>query len=314
MENKKIATPGSEHTFTVHEQEEGIRLDLFLTQHFPDYSRNFFQTLIEQKKITINNGPVQKSGHRLKKNDIVLCVFPAVAQRSSLLTHEAESLDVKIVFEHTDFLIINKPAGLLTHKPHQHSTDRDLVDWLLHHYQTIEHVGYSERPGIVHRLDKDTSGLLIVALTPQGHNTFAQLFKNRLLKKEYLLLVQGHPEQKGVIDFPLGRHPALRTKVAHVATGRSARTDFEVIEYFEKTSLVKADLITGRTHQIRVHFATLGYPLIGDTVYGTASPAITRQALHAYHLAFEYQGKPYSFTQKPPADFQKVLDLQKKLQ
>lgn len=314
MKKTTLMTPGSEHTFTIEKDSEGVRLDLFLMSIFSDCSRNFFQTIIKQNNVKVNNKIITKAGYRLKNLDIVFCTFPKVNQRSCLSTIEAEKLGIKIVFEHKDFLIINKPAGLLVHKPHKNSTEYDVVDWLLHHYQTISHVGFSERPGIVHRLDKDTSGLLIIALTPQGHSYFAQLFKQRTLKKEYLLLVEGHPQEQGIIDFPLGRHPVVRTKITHVHNGRAACTEFKVITYFKDTTLIKANLITGRTHQIRVHFSTLGHPLIGDTLYGKSSRFIKRQALHAHHLSFEYADQQYTFTQDIPADFKYLLDLQKKLQ
>ena len=313
MDSDSRIAPGTTLLLTVSTEHEGSRLDRFLVDTFPTYSRNFFQSLVEQKLITINAKIPNKTGYSLKTNDKVSVTFPSSICRPSLNAAQLKAFNVQVVFTHPDFLILNKPAGLLVHKPHKNSATIDLVDWLLHHYATIGHVGYSERPGIVHRLDNDTSGLLIVALTPQAHVTFSNLFKQRRMKKTYLAMVQGFPEKSGVITFPLGRHPTVRTKVAHVTDGRYAETHFKVLEYFNDSTLVDVELITGRTHQIRVHFSTLSFPLIGDTVYGTASPLIRRQALHAHTLSFEYNGIPYTFTQEPPTDFKHLVDLKKKL-
>lgn len=313
MDLTKNLFPGKTVTLKVDPEHEGWRLDRFLVEQFPDHSRNFFQSLIEQQLITINKKIAKKTGHALKFGDVICFTLPCAKERPLLDKKELDALNVEVIFTHKDFLILNKPAGLLVHKPHKNSQTVDLVDWLLHHYTTIGHVGYSERPGIVHRLDKDTSGLLIIALTPQAHATFSTLFKKRAIKKNYLAVTEGFPEKSGVITFPLARHATVRTKVAHVIGGRYAKTHFNVIEYFADSSLVNVELITGRTHQIRVHFSTLGFPLLGDTTYGTSSLLIKRQALHAHTLSFEYEGKNYNFIQEPPADFKQLVDLKKKL-
>ncbi|NBQ17157.1 RluA family pseudouridine synthase [bacterium] len=313
MNSNQLLAPGKTITLQVPQEHEGWRLDRFLVDQFSTYSRNFFQSLIEQQLIIINTKIAKKTGHALKAGDTITFTLPCTKERPLLDKKELDAFNIEIVFAHKDFLILNKPAGLLVHKPHKNSPTLDLVDWLLHHYTTIGHVGYSERPGIVHRLDKDTSGLLIVALTPQAHAAFSTLFKKRTIKKTYLAITEGFPEKSGVITFPLARHATVRTKVAHVTGGRYAETHFNVLEYFHDSTLVNVELITGRTHQIRVHFSTLGFPLIGDVTYGTASPLIKRQALHAHTLSFEYDGKTYNFTQEPPADFKHLVDLKKKL-
>lgn len=313
MEISKIISPNAFFSFEVAPEQDSARLDVFITQQFPDYSRNFFRTLIEHDCITINNLVPKKCGVKLKTGDTIAIKFPEKREPQSYDAKDLKNLNIEIVFEHPDFLVLYKPAGVIVHPPSEKSEMISLIDWLLATYKDIKHVGYTTRPGIVHRLDKDTSGLLIVALNNVSHAKISDMFKSRTIHKTYYAVVSGHPLKEGSIDFPIGRHPVTRSRMTHNATGRSALTYYKVIEYFEDSSLVEIKLITGRTHQIRVHFSTIGHPLIGDALYGTPSKKINRQALHAHSLQFDYEGNSYSFTKELPKDFQSLIKSKKLL-
>ena len=226
-----------------------------------------------------------------------------------------KDLGVTIVHEHPDFFIINKPPHLMVHPPSSYSSEITLVDWLRAYFPELAGVGTVDRPGVVHRLDRGTSGLMIIARNPVSHNLFSDMFRLRTIKKTYIALVEGHPDKSGTIDFPIARDPHAKTKMTHrCTTGRSATTHYNVLEYFNDSSLLELKPVTGRTHQLRVHCAGLGYPIIGDTQYGTQSKLIDRQTLHAQSLSFTFQGTQYSFTQEPPEDFNKVLAAQEPVQ
>lgn len=315
MEQSKNISPDSIFSFTVGEQDAGMRLDTYISNQFPAYSRSFFQGLIKQQLVQINTAIAKKPSLPIQAGDQIEVRFPPT--KTTTPQPIDPSIKVDIIFEHEHFLIVNKPAGLLVHKPSDKSIEVTLVDWLLTHFSELQSVGSSDRPGIVHRLDKDTSGLMIITRTPYAHLVFGNLFKERALIKTYLAVVQGHPPRNGIIDRPMARSKTHRNQMisfaldeaTNLAAGkiRNATTEYEVLDYFEDTSLVSAHLITGRTHQIRVHFANTDYPLIGDTVYGQPSKLIKRQALHAYSIAFTFDGTPYSFKAEPPEDFQKLV-------
>jgi RluA family pseudouridine synthase len=217
---------------------------------------------------------------------------------------------------HDHFIIINKPAGLLVHQLHAKHTEITLADWIMHQFANIGHVGCVDRPGIIHRLDKYTSGLMIIARTNYGYKQLGQLFHDRAIKKTYAAIVQHHPPQQGTIDLAIGRHQTHRTKMVATAqpmpedtsgTFRHAVTHYQVLQYHNDATLVKVQLETGRTHQIRVHFAAIGFPLVGDILYGQKSPLIARQALHAWELAFVFDGQEYHFTSQLPEDMQECI-------
>lgn len=316
------AKPGNVHSFNTAEDTEKMRIDLYLARQFPAFSRNFFQQLIEDRRISVNGSQLDKPSSIVKANDHIVITFPeqrTIEKSDVSLVLEEKKVDVEVVAEHEHFLIIYKPANFLVHAPSARSTAVTLVDWLIVHYPDISGVGYSDRPGIVHRIDKDTSGLLVVPKTAYAHNTFSKLFKNRAINKIYLAAVEGHPPAQGLIDLPIGRDPHAPQKMAvfHKSpflTGnllrhkmRDAQTEFLVRTYFRNASLIEAHLITGRTHQIRVHCAAIGHPLIGDPVYGNKSKLIKRQALHAYRISFTFDGTNHVFSKEPPADFADLI-------
>lgn len=320
MSNANLIKPNSEFSFTVTENDANQRLDKFISQQFPLYSRSFFQYLIQQGQVSINEKQIKKPGTSLKENDVITITFPEKKEIDKKEVLE-EITGVEVIHEDPHFLILYKPAGIVVHKTSDKSTELSLVDWVLLHYKDIEGVGYIDRPGIVHRLDKNTSGLLIIPRTNFAHTTFGDMFRDRAIKKTYYAIVKGHPEQFGTIDFPIGRDPHNPTKMkaflkAEAAYSskkiRESVTHYKVKEYFDDAALVEINLETGRTHQIRVHFKAIGHPLIGDTTYGKESKKIKRQALHAQSLAFNFDNKNYQFSKDLPEDMKKLLKNLKK--
>ena len=313
MENDNQIATKNTFTFTISDADAHQRLDTYLSQQFPAYSRSFLQRLIQEKQVIINNKPANKSSIVLKLNDAIVVQFPESPAPS---THKMvdPSIKVAIIFEHEHFLIINKPAGLMVHTPNHESQTPTLVDWIIAHYKEIALTGQADRPGIVHRLDKDTSGILILGRTNYAHATFGAMFEARTIHKTYLALVHGHPAKIGSIDLSIGRAPHLRTKMTtvpatHLSTikTRAALTHYTVLEYFNDYSLVEVKPVTGRTHQIRVHMAAIGHPIVGDIVYGKSSELIDRQALHAHAITFIFDAKEYTLTADIPADMEKVI-------
>ena len=306
-----LIKPESTFSFVVAEQNVGQRLDCFMSEQFPLYSRSFFQQVIDKKCILINNDAAKKNGVKLRIADVISITFPPQETVDTSEQAIAE-LGIKLIYENEHFLIIYKPAGVLVHRPNTGSVELTLADWITHHFQDIKDVGSIDRPGIVHRLDKNTSGLLIVPRTNWAHGKFGDMFKQRIISKTYYAIVHGHPDRKGSIDFPIGRDPhfRIRMKAYNPSRGslpknddtRESLTNYEISKYFQEHSLVKVKLITGRTHQIRAHFSALGHPLVGDTVYGKKSKLIDRQALHAHTISFTFNDKQYSFSQDIPND------------
>lgn len=327
MEKISLEIAGSIHNFLVLKDEEDQRLDSFISNKFPSYSRSFFEKLIELGLVKINEKIITKKSFKISVGDSIEIKFPEKRNREteSARQEKVNSLGVEIVFENEHFLIINKPAGLIVHPSeagseiiNQADEKITLVDWILANVKEISCQGFDQRPGIVHRLDKDTSGLMIIPKNSCSHAIFSQMFKDRKIKKTYIALVHGHPDKTGKIDFAIARDPKQKIKMIHVTssnvsrikgTCRQAETDFEVIEYFEDHSLVKAYPLTGRTHQIRVHFCAIKHPLLGDAVYGQKSKIISRHALHAQHLEFEFEGEKISITQNLPKDFEQAINF-----
>lgn len=320
MTGEALKTPV--HSFTATPEDALVRLDVFITKKLPTFSRTFFKDLATRQAITINGKTVSKSSIMIKPNDTIQVTFPLAPELGTPKKIEGD-LGVKVVFEHPQFLIIYKPAGLMCHAPQEDSPEITLVDWLLTYFKEISTVGSHDRPGIVHRLDKDTSGLMVIPRNNQAHHLFGEAFKNRLMHKTYHAVVQGQPELSGTINYPIDRHPRYKHKMTHVTeqnalrwriTGRESTTHYKVLEQFEDSALMELKPVTGRTHQIRVHCAAIGHGLLGDELYGIKSTLISRQALHAYALSFEFEGKEYSFTYDVPGDFKHLLEIKRKNQ
>lgn len=320
MERTELISPNSTFSFTIPEEAANKRLDHYIAQQFPLYSRSFFQRVIDDGFVSINGKRTLKPGVSLRARDVITLQFPPARQVDPQALSEKHK-GIEIVAQTDHFLVLFKPAGLVVHAPAARSTIPTLVDWLLNNYAEIASVGAVDRPGIVHRLDKDTSGIIIIPRTNYAHALFGSMFKDRAISKTYLAVVHGHPPKTGVIDLPIGRDPRNPTRMStfpHSAAGRSdairtACTNYTVLEYFKEHSLVEVRPVTGRTHQIRVHLGAIGYPLIGDPVYGRSSTLIKRHALHAHKLAFTFDGIPYEFCAPMPEDLQNLINSLKKI-
>lgn len=307
MDGNTAYTPGTTIQTLVENTDDLSRLDLFLAQKFSHYSRTFFKELINKGFIMINDKPVSKASIQLKKGTIITISFPEIIL-PNISEQSVSHIPVHVIYQNEHFIIIDKPAHITVHSPGKGHTELTLVDWLVNYFHEIKSVGSAERPGIVHRLDKDTSGLMIIARNNHAHAKLSDMFKNRHIHKTYLAVVDRHPLQTGSINFNITRHPTNRVKMTHSAIqGRDASTNYRVQTYFKETALIEAMPLTGRTHQIRVHCAAIGHPLIGDALYGSSSKLINRQALHAYRLSFTFEGQEYNFVQQPPQDFQNLL-------
>jgi len=285
--------------FQVDSPHSGARLDHYLASHVPSLSRSRLQDLIKQGHVKLN-GLTVKPGARLRTGDAIVLREPPPVPA----TAEAEEIALHVLFEDDDLIVIDKPPGLVVHPAAGHQAGT-LVNALLHHCQTLSGIGGEQRPGIVHRLDKETSGCLVAAKSDPAHQALARQFAGREVTKVYLALAAGRfTRRTGVIEAPIGRHPVQRKKMAIVARGRAARTDYRVLAEIEGGALVECTLHTGRTHQIRVHLKHLGHPVLGDEVYGRRAH-YPRQMLHAWKLGFAHPrtGEPLSFEAPPPADF-----------
>jgi len=283
--------------------EAGERLDRYLGQRL-ELSRTHIQKLIADGFVTVN-GQIAKAGLKLNIGDRLRVVLPPPPP--SPLTPEAMPLD--IIYEDDDLLVIDKPAGLTVHPAPGH-TAHTLVNAILARFPRLAALGDSLRPGIVHRLDRDTSGVMVVAKNSSAQAKLTEQFRARSVAKAYLVLVKGHlTPENGVIEAPIGRDPRDRKKMAVVAKGREARTEYRVKKYIGDYTLLEVFPETGRTHQIRVHFAAIGYPVVGDKVYGVRSPFLSRQFVHAARLGFKLpsSGKYMEFKSELPPDLAQAL-------
>jgi 23S rRNA pseudouridine1911/1915/1917 synthase len=289
--------------FRITKEQAGTRLDHFLTSEISHLSRARIQSLIKSGHVLLNNSAA-KPGTKIKANDLIWLEEPPAEK----VTTGAEAIPLNILHEDDDLVVINKPPGLVVH-PAAGNWSHTLVNALLHHCSALSGIGGEQRPGIVHRLDKDTSGCIVVAKNDAAHQNLSSQFATRKVVKIYLALVAGHLEKKsGVIDAAIGRHPVHRKKMAVVdeKRGRRAATTYRLVRELETSSLVECTLHTGRTHQIRVHLKHLGHPLLGDKVYGAKSGAgFPRQMLHAWKLGFFHprNSRWMEFKSPIPEDF-----------
>ncbi len=290
--------------FSLVADKSGVRLDRFVSEKCPGLSRAFAQKLIADGHVTVN-GRSAKSGLRLAAGDRVAVVIPP-PEPSPL---KAEDIPLKILYEDEDLLVVDKPAGMTTHPAPGHPA-HTLVNAILAHFPALPVDTDLARPGIVHRLDKDTSGLMLVAKNRTALNNLAGQFKTRAVGKTYLVLVRGRlSPETGIIEAPIGRDPARRKRMAVVAKGREARTEYRVIRHINGYSLLEVRPETGRTHQIRVHLSAIGYPVVGDATYGAKSPFLSRQFVHAHRLHFRLPstGEYVEFTSEMPPDLDQAL-------
>jgi 23S rRNA pseudouridine1911/1915/1917 synthase len=287
--------------FLVSDSAEQQRLDHFLTAAFAGaHSRSQIASFIKNGAVSINGRVITKPSWPVTTGTSISVHVP----NPPLLALTARSVDFEIIAEEEDFLVINKPAGLTVHHAASAPGEITLVHGLLARYPEFSDFDGSQRPGIVHRLDKNTSGLLLVARNPQALTALAELFKDRALEKKYHAFVAGWPPRKGTIDLPIGRDPIHRHKMSSPGVAsRNAITHYQAIHYYQHAiSLLELTIVTGRTHQIRVHCAHNHFPVLGDTTYGSASTLINRQALHAYSLGFTYKDTRYSYIAPYPTD------------
>lgn len=295
------------HSFAVESEFSGWRLDKFLSEQIQDISRSEIQANISAERAWVNGTAVTKKGFILSESDRVELEVADLPPLSGAV----EDIPLDIRFEDEWLMVINKPVGMVVHPAPGHYSGT-LVNALLGYGSGLSNLGGEFRPGIVHRLDKETSGLLMVAKTNSCHQALAAMLKAREIKRTYLALVCGRiPQAHGRITGPIGRHPRLRIKMAIVEQGKPAVTDFKVLHFFRQHTLLQVNLLTGRTHQIRVHFASIGHPVAADTVYGGKHPDIkySGHMLHARTLKFLHPvlGKPVSVTAEPPEEFLEIL-------
>jgi 23S rRNA pseudouridine1911/1915/1917 synthase len=268
---------------TVPNDQAGLRLDRYLALALPQFSRSRLQALIRAGEVKLQ-GKGARTRETVRAGDVVRLTVPPLQE----IAAEAEEIPLEILFEDEDLLVLNKPPGLVVH-PGAGNQTHTLVNALLHHCASLSGIGGKQRPGIIHRLDKDTSGCLVVAKNDAAHHELARQFAEREVKKIYLALVAGTLKRpRGTIEAPIGRHPVQRKKMAvDLRRGRAAKTEYRVLKSGGGLSLVECALHSGRTHQIRVHLHHLGHPIVGDALYGKKGGA-SRQMLHAWKLGFNH--------------------------
>lgn len=286
------------------------RLDKFLVDRLPEYSRSRLQGLIRGGLVMVDGRPAYKAGQVLEGEVVVQVHLPAPEP----VDLQPEAIPLEVVFENTDLMVVNKPAGMVVHPGAGHATGT-LVHAALAHAPDLAGVGGQQRPGVVHRLDKDTSGLILLAKNDAAHQWLQNQFRTRQAEKVYLALVDGAPPtRRGKIEAAIGRDPARRNRMAVVppGKGRQAITEYQTLNSFAEHTLLEVHPITGRTHQIRLHLAFLGCPVVGDTVYGRSRPSLPlkRHFLHAARLAIRLPGEkePRTFEAPLPVELERILE------
>jgi len=312
-------------SFLVHSQDSSKRLDVFLSQKGPALSRSQIKKLIETGKVQID-GRKAKAGLRLRENEVVTLTIPEPRR----LEIEAEAIPLKVLYEDRHLVVVDKPAGLVVH-PGAGNYSGTLVNALLHRCPDLAGIGGVLRPGIVHRLDKDTSGVLVVAKDDLAHRSLSDQFRKHTAERNYVGIVFGQLSEEGQVDAPVGRHPTQRKKMsARPWKGREARTYWRVLERFRSFNLAEFRLQTGRTHQIRVHLSSIGHPILGDPLYGGRKRLasveslplrqglrrLKRQALHATSLGFVHPvtGDVLKFSSPLPEDIQEAIALLRRME
>lgn len=289
------------------DNEQGIRIDVVLAKRFPDLSRSHLQKLISDNLITVN-GAIVKSNYKVQDGDSIDITFPEAKPVEIV----AEAIPLDVLYEDTDIIVVNKPRGMVVH-PAAGNYAGTLVNALLKHCQDLSGINGEIRPGIVHRLDKDTSGVIVAAKNDRAHIDLAEQIKKRTASRKYLAIVHGIiAEEQGIVNAPIGRHPSDRKKMAVTfSNSKEAITRFRVIKRYINYTLVECKLQTGRTHQIRVHMQYIGHPVVGDPKYGPEKKrfAITGQALHSAELSLKHPvtGKDMLFTAPLPPDMATIL-------
>ena len=282
----------------------GVRLDKYIGEECSELSRTRAQKLIADGHIRVNDH-VAKVGLKLNIGDRVDITIPPIAPTPLL----PEAIPLNIIYEDDDLLVVDKPAGLAVHPAPGHPS-HTLVNAILSHLPDLVSTSNSLRPGIVHRLDKDASGIMVVAKNNAAQLNLIDQFKARSVAKTYLVLVKGHlTPENGIIEAPIGRDPSNRKRMAVVVEGKEARTQYHVIKYMGDYTLLEVRTETGRTHQIRVHLLAIGYPVVGDSVYGVKSAHLSRQFLHACRLGFHIPstGEYVEFASELPPDLAQAL-------
>ncbi|QXM05852.1 RluA family pseudouridine synthase [Crassaminicella indica] len=296
--------------FIVDEVDEDTRLDLYLSNQLVELSRSYIQKLIEKGKVKINGNVTKIKKYKVMENDQIEIEIPA----PEVLKIEPENIPIEIVYEDDDLLVVNKPQGMVVH-PAPGNYHGTLVNALMYHCKNLSSINGVIRPGIVHRIDKDTSGLLMVAKSDQAHKGLAEQLKEHSINRRYIALVHGNiKEEKGTISAPIGRHPVDRLKMAVVdRNGKDATTHFTVLKRFKEYTLIEARLETGRTHQIRVHMAYINHPLVGDPTYGPKKQKfrLNGQMLHAKVIGFVHpiKGEYMEFTSDLPDYFKNLIKI-----
>ena len=296
-------------TFAAEKTDIGTRIDVFLAENMEDVSRSSIQKWIETGNILLNGGNV-KANYKLREKDVIDVEVPAVQEVEIL----PEEIPLDILYEDKDVIVVNKPQGMVVHPAPGHYTGT-LVNALLYHCgEELSGINGEKRPGIVHRIDKDTSGVLMVAKNNKAHQTLAaQLAEHSITRKYNAIVYQGFQEDEGTVDQPIGRNPKDRKKMAVTQKhSRHAVTHYTVLERLGKFTLIEASLETGRTHQIRVHMTYMGHPLLGDMVYGPKKQpfSLEGQVLHARVLGFIHPttGEYMEFEAPLPSYFQALLE------
>lgn len=319
-------SPSEIEPLVVSSEEAGERIDVLICRYYPDLSRSRVQKLIDEGAVTVNGRPVKKN-HRTEAGEKIELTLPEVRPSGVL----AEDIPLKILFEDKDLLVVAKPAGISVH-PSPAESSGTLVNALLFHVKDLSGIGGVERPGIVHRLDKDTSGVMLVAKSDEAHEKLAKQLAEREIKRSYYALVFGSPEEnEATIDIPIARSRTDRKRMTTDKEGRVSVTHFRVKERVGVFTLLDIDLSTGRTHQIRVHLSHIGLPIVGDAVYfdrgkrekmasevrddlGSQQAAVVlglkRQFLHAYKICFSHPrtGAQMEFSEELPKDLMRVLE------